>query len=141
MPLTDLQKARIKYHLDITYSTAFEEVNAQFRLLLDSIDPIRQLQLVGNPTGDPPEYDYAFLGIPLCQTGSLLWKVERAFEKINPEEIDPSLFVRNTEEVALRANELQKRRSLYDSLVGDLRRVFDIPDSGRGLGYWGLGEK
>lgn len=122
--LTELQKSRIRYHLGITYRTAYDEVEANFRLQLDNIDPARELSLVGNQATK----NYNFLGEPLCQVGSLLYKVERAFENLSPDVIDTTLFVRNTEEVALNTNELRKRRQLYELLVNQLRASFDLPE-------------
>ena len=134
--LSELQQSRIKYHLDITYSSAFEEVDANFRLMLSNLPPERELAIVGDQTN----LDYDFLGTPLCTTGSALWKCEASLAKLNPDTIDPSLFVVEADGIALRGDEERRRRRLYEAMVGDLRRLFDISEPKTGLGYWGLGK-
>lgn len=122
--LTELQKSRIRYHLGVTYRTAYDEVEANFSLQLNNIDPDRELSLVGNQANK----NYSFLGEPLCQVGSILYKVERAFEKLSPDVVDTTLFVRATEEVTLNANEMRKRIQFYESMVDQLRASFDLPE-------------
>jgi hypothetical protein len=132
--LTELQKSRIRYHLDVTYRTAYDEVEANFRLQLDNIDPERELALVGNQATK----DYSYLGVPLCQVGSILYKVEKAFENLSPDVIDTTLFVKATEEITLNANELRKRQQFYDAMVSQLRNSFNLPDEGC-ISYYGNG--
>lgn len=130
--LTELQKSRIRYHLRVTYRNAYEEIEANFRLQLDNIDPERELSLVGNQATK----DYSFLGEPLCQVGSILYKVERAFENLSPDVIDTTLFVRLTEEITLNANEMRKRQQFYQLMVDQLRASFDLPEM-NSISYFG----
>jgi len=123
--LTELQKSRIRYHLGITYRTAYEEIEANFKLMLDNIDPDRELAIVGDQT----IRDYSFLGQPLCQVGSILYKVEKAFANLSPDVIDTTLFVEATEEITLNPNEMKKRQRFYEMMVDQLRSCFDLPDA------------
>lgn len=122
--LTNLQKSRIKYHLNITYRTAYEELEADFRLQLNNINPERELAIVGNQTN----LNYSFQGQPLCESGSLLHRIEVAYSRISPDVIDTTLFVKATEEITLNPNELRLRLRLYHQLVDQLKQHFDLPE-------------
>lgn len=118
MSLTDLQKSRIRFHLG--YSS---EGPAQFsdQLTVDQLKPESELALIGS------DLDYEFLGVPLCQVGSLLYNCELAYANLAPSVIDDSMLVSTVGDIQLRANELGRRQELYDYHRERLSQVTNSP--------------
>lgn len=125
MALSELQKARTRFHLGYPNDQIKGPVTEiQQHLVLGNLNSQTELALIGDPSsvGDR----YLFLGQDLCQQGSLLYKLELAYDRCGPDTVDDSLFVRSAGSVQLRSDELQARRALYQSLRKDLENLLDV---------------
>jgi hypothetical protein len=123
MALTELQKARVRFHLG--YPTNLETLpglKLQQKLLLANLDASVELSLVGDPLADWLEFE----GQPLCSNSSVLGRLENAWVKLGPGTIEDSLFVSKAGNINLRTDELRARKSLYQSLVDDMSRLLDV---------------
>lgn len=128
--LTDLQKDRVKFHLDYLTALGLLELDRDVKILI--LNPNEQLALVGtipDPVPDPvPDTLVVFEGVPIATRTSALGKVEIAFSKLSPDTIDDSLFVEQAGKVTLRGSELAKRRSLYVQMVKYLAQLIGASD-------------
>lgn len=67
---------------------------------------------------DQPETDLIYIsGQLVCNRKSLLGNVELAYEKLNSDTIEESLFVSSAGSAKLRGNELDNRMELYNAQV------------------------
>ena len=120
--LTELQKARVRFHLGYPndqITGALLEV--QQNLVLGNLAEETEFALVGDGGTR-----YVFLGRDLAQEGSLLAKLEKAHDNLGPSIIEDSLFVKSAGSVELRRDELQARRNLYGFLVRELETLLDV---------------
>lgn len=114
--LSDLQKARILFHLDLP-SQMNDLLSVDREILITQVSATLELQLVGNLASADPENIYVYEGTPLATLESILGRVERAYDKLSPTTIDDSLFVKKAGAVELTSTEIRQRRKLYLTLV------------------------
>lgn len=118
MALTDLQKSRIAFHLDYFNPNYMLQITRDSLLL--TLDPTQELQLVGLGNFTDPTQDIYIEEEFVCSKTSILGRVELAFNNLNSEVIEDSLYVSQAGQVTLRGNELRKRTELYEKMVSFL---------------------
>lgn len=128
--LTDLQKARIAYHLDFVEPESLLEISQD--LAVTTMSPEKELAAVGPASPADP---LTFEGQPLCSKTSALGLVELAHAKLSPEVIDDSLLVRQAGKVSLRSDELKARERLYSRLVDSLAQLVGYTSQAGRVGF------
>lgn len=121
MALTDLQKDRIAYHLDLGQPQSFIEISRNIRIA--TITPERELMVIGNLDTAPVDQIYTYMGTNLATLNSSLGKCEVALDKLNPQNVDDSLLVKQAGKVVLREDELNARQKLYKQTVKELAQA------------------
>lgn len=132
--LTNLQRDRIAFHMDFDAKHGLWTVDTANRLT--TLNPDRELTIVGNLEDALPENTFTLEGIPLCTLTSILGRCELAFSRLSPETIDDSLLVREAGKVKLRSDELGARTKLYESHVFDLFKAVGAVDHGMDRAGW-----
>jgi hypothetical protein len=118
MALTDLQKSRIAFHLDVWSANSLLTVDRNIKFYALSEED--ELSLVGpeNPT-DPQLFE----GQVIASQTSILGRLESALANISPSVIDNSLLVKTAGKVTLRGNELRLRQQLYKAILKELAKL------------------
>ncbi len=118
--LTDLQRSRINYHLDIDSDQSL--LSLSYRIREAQFTQAKLLVLVGDlNTASPSET--VFIGeVALCTTDSALGRCEVAKNNLGPAVINNSLFVRSAGKVTLRDDELAARKRVYKEMVKQLKQ-------------------
>lgn len=123
--LTELQKSRISFHLDYFNPDFMLQITRDTLIL--TLSSVQELQLVGiapDPLPTVPSDPYVFIGgVYLCRSDSLLGQVEKAYNKLNSDVIEESLYVVTAGKVTLRSNELTNRTNLYNKQVAFLAQL------------------
>lgn len=125
MALTQLQKDRIAFHLDLW--TPFSLLTIDRDVTFLSLSSNEQLFLVGP---ESPENPYYIEGEFLCSESSILGKCEVAYNKLNATTIDNSSLVVKAGKVELRGNELEKRKQVYRETLQALAKIMGYTDKG-----------
>lgn len=129
--LSDLQRSRLNYHLDIDSQQSLLAVS--FRVRSAQFDQSKLLAIVGNLETAAPD-EIVYIGeVALCTNGSALGRCEVAKSNLGPARIDNSLFVKSAGKVSLRNDELSARRQVYKEMVKQLKQEagYTSFDSGR----------
>lgn len=126
--LSELQQARIAFHLDVWESKSLLSIDREIKFV--TLSDSDKLALVGPDVIEAPLVVYSFQGQPLCSTTSILGKLEQSYENINPTTIDNSLLVKSAGKVTLRGDELQARQKLYQALLKSLVKIMGYRDTG-----------
>lgn len=122
MALTDVQKARTRFHLGYPNDQISGPLlEVQQNLVLGNLAAQTELALVGDPNNQTVEFE----GQPLCSPSSLLGRVEEAWNQLSPTVISDSLFVKSAGSVILRSDEVKARRAFYDELRDQLVVLLD----------------
>ena len=126
MPLTEFQRDRINFHLDLDSERGLLRIN--YNILESAFSEIKVIQLVGDLTIALPENKLFFEGIELCTVTSALGKVELTFANLGPAKIDDSLLVKSAGKVDLRSDELKAREKLYQTQIKYLKQLVGMTD-------------
>lgn len=131
MALTPFQIVRVKFHFKIpTNQPVNTAVHAERALLVDALTLEDELQVIGD-VSDPTDPSHIILhGQVVAAENSLLAHCEVAYQKLNPDDVDPSLFVAAVGTIRLRANELAKREAFYQYHVDRMAQVFNYLKEG-----------
>lgn len=131
MALTPFQIVRVKFHFKVpTNQPVNTAVHAERALLVDALTPEDELQVIGD-ISDPTDPSHFILhGQIVAAENSLLYHCENAYQKLNPNDVDPSLFVAAVGTIRLRANELAKRTQFYEYHVDRMAQVFNYLKEG-----------
>lgn len=130
MALTKLQQERIRFHLGYStggFISSISEVN-DF-LVFELITPEQETMIIGSLDNDADNVLIGEEAIANAQSG--LGRVERAYNNLDPDVVDASLYVESAGKVVLRGNELKKRAELYDWLKQQLAAMLGINISDR----------
>ena len=130
MPLTELQRSRIEFHLDLDSLQGLLALS--FNIRSSTLSESRLLSVVGNMTTALPANIYAHQGQPLATLESALGRCERTFDKLSPSVIDDSLLVSKAGKVELRKDELKARKQLYKTASAQLAQAMGYSDSSSG---------
>ncbi|CBA17892.1 virion structural protein [Acaryochloris phage A-HIS2] len=135
MALTDLQKSRIKFHLGLSEGEPSITALLQDRgLLLDSLSQAAEDQIIGDIVTDPADPTHLTIaGNVVAQQGSILGNLEKCFQNLSPDIVDPSTFVYQAGDVKLNPNEFRNRGNIYEYWRELLARILNyqvIPDNG-----------
>jgi hypothetical protein len=128
VPLTELQQSRIAFHLDVWEAKSLLSIDREIKFV--TLSDTDRLALVGPETIEAPLEAYLFQGQELCSTTSILGRLERAFDNIDPSVISDSLLVKSAGKVSLRSDELKAREKLYRSLLKSLAKIMGYRDPG-----------
>jgi len=131
--ITDAQKARIKFHMGYTKSRPFSDAYLDgVYLFTGTISAADEVILLGDHTLPPVltdldgYNDFFYQGTRIATPYSILWNVEKAWETMNPVNVDASLFVSVAGSVKLRATELANRDTLYCFHRDKLAQFFEV---------------
>jgi len=127
--LTEIQKARVRFHLGYP-SDRPGLLEVQQQLILNTLAPVTETQLIGD-ISDPSGPVIDVSGLVLAHESSMLGRVELAYLRLSPTVIDDSLFVESAGAVVLRRDELRARQALYDTMVDQLAQLLDVDVFGR----------
>ena len=121
--LTEVQLARTRFHLGYPNDQiSGPRLEVEQNLVLGNLAPMTELGLVGDPTAQA----VIFQGEELCAPGSMLARLEQAWENVGPATVADSLFVTQAGSVTLRRDELRARRALYDELREQLATLLNV---------------
>jgi hypothetical protein len=133
--LSDLQRSRLNYHLDLDSDQSLLAVS--FSLRSAQFDQSKLLAIVGDLSIASPA-DTVYVGtVALCTTGSALGRCEVAKSNLGPSTIDNSLLVQSAGKVTLRRDELTARKQVYKEMVAQLKQEagYTSLDAGRASLY------
>lgn len=121
--LTDIQKARTRFHLGYPNDQiAGPRLEIEQNLVLSNLAPETELALVG----DSATRTILFQGLALCAPDSMLDRLETAWGNVGPATIDDSLFVKSAGSVNLRGDELRARKALYAEIKEQLASLLNV---------------
>lgn len=130
---TELQRSRLRFHLGYGDHRGAQWIEVRDELYLDATEPLVVFQVVGNTPDTPNSTRFLFYGEDLCEDvgptspqGSLLARVEKAFDLLNTATIENSQKVTQAGSVTLRTDELSARRRLYEYLCRQLALVVGV---------------
>jgi len=127
--LTETQQERISFHLDIYNDYNLLAVTLNVRQLDYSLE--KEKSIVGNLSTADVDDILTHMGVSLCTKDSVLGRVELAYRKLSPENVDDSLLVKKAGNVELRSDEYRARKHLYLETVKELKRITGYADLGK----------
>ena len=127
MALTDLQTARIAFHLDFIRPSNLLALDRKIATIL--LSPEQELAVIGQdpaPIGSEVEFE----GTHLCTKTSALGRCETAYNQLSPDIIGDSLLVKQAGKVTLRNDELSARQALYNRQVEQMAQLIGAAKMG-----------
>ena len=118
--LSDLQRSRLNYHLNIDSDQSLLAVS--FSVRSAQFDQSKLLAIVGDLSLTSPADTVYVDTVALCTTGSALGRCEVAKSNLGPSTIDNSLLVQSAGKVTLRRDELTARKQVYKEMVAQLKQ-------------------
>lgn len=128
MALTETQQERISFHLDIYNDYNLLSVTLNVRQL--DYSPEKEKSIVGNLSTADTDEILTHMGESLCTKDSVLGRVEIAYRKLSPDNVDDSLLVKKAGNVELRSDEYRARKRVYQEKVKELKRITGYADLG-----------
>jgi hypothetical protein len=134
---TELQRERIRYHLDWEYplSNIFDLYPNNQESVLFAYGTYTQYfvyAVVGNflvppVTDNDDDYNDIYLyGERLAVPRTMLWECELALQKMSANEVDGSLIAQQAGKLKLRPDELAARLDMYQTQVARLAKHFQV---------------
>jgi hypothetical protein len=138
LPFSLHQRSRIKYHLDQLIPERWVAgLNEPSYFANNNYSPEIELIVVGDLTIAPPpvgtaENDFLdgpafYQGVLIAQPQSILWGCEVCDIKMNPINVDASLFVQSAGKVKLRGDEIAARDEMYQRYREKLAGTLGFP--------------
>lgn len=126
MEITKTQIDRLNYHLDLDSEYGLLEVTLNVRTR--QLSEERMKTIFGDMASADTDEILIQNGNSLCTKDSILGRVELAYRKLSPDNVDDSLLVSKAGNIQLRPDEYKARKKLYKEMVNELKRATGYAD-------------